>query len=147
MTKTILIVDDDESLSKLVSICLEESGEKVNVMHVETGEEALDYLSGKGRYSDRRLNPVPAVILLDLGLPMMSGMELLKRIKTSDELSSIPVAVLTAMESRGDIKRVFNQFANSCIIKPFGLDEMKKVLNSFAAYWLRYNRLPEEKTH
>jgi CheY-like chemotaxis protein len=145
MLKSVLLVDDDESNASLISICMEESGEKAYIRHVKTAEEALDYMNGKGAYFDRKQNPIPAVIMLDLRLPKMSGLEFLEKIKQCHEFLSVPVAVLTAMESPNDIKKALSSHANSCMVKPFGLESMKSLIRCFAVYWIKYNRLPENR--
>lgn len=148
MAKTVLLVDDDDSLSTLLTACIKESGEIVEIKQVRTAEEALDYIGAineKGGPAGRAALALPSVILLDLKLPKMSGMELLHKLKSDAKMLDIPVTVLTAMESPKDIREVYCEHANSCIIKPFDLDELRSKMKSFASYWIKYNRLPEDK--
>jgi CheY-like chemotaxis protein len=145
MKKPILLVDDDDSLSTLVIICIKEALPEAVITHVNTAEEALDYIENKGSFTDCDKNPAPAALLLDLRLPGMSGLKLLDRIKGIHDYNAIPVVILTAMESPRDIRTLFQHNANSCIIKPFDLDNMKKVMKSFINYWINFNRLPEKK--
>ena len=85
MNKVMLLVDDDDSLSKFIRICVEESGSVMEVRQVTSVEQALDYLKNKGEFSDKEKNPDPALMLLDLGLPKMSGIEFLKQLKNMKE--------------------------------------------------------------
>ena len=143
MNKIILLVDDDESLSKFIKICVEDAGSIMEVRQVTNVEKAMDYLNNKGEFADKNKYPDPALMLLDLGLPKMSGIEFLKILKQKKEFAGMPVVILTAMESAEGIRTAYNNYANSCLIKPFGFDATKELMKSVTSYWGRYNRLPE----
>lgn len=143
MKKVILLVDDDESLSQFMKICIEESGSSMELKQVTDTDKAIKYLNNTDEYSDKTKNPDPAFMLLDLGLPKTSGLEFLKIIKSKKEYLKIPVVILTAMESDSTIKEACTNYANSCLIKPFGYDKTKELMKSITKYWGDYNKLPE----
>jgi DNA-binding response OmpR family regulator len=142
--KIFLLVDDDDGLSKLMKLCIEESGEQIRIVQASSAENAIQYLNNTGDFSDAKSNPKPALILLDIGLPKISGIEFLKQFKATDKNSFIPVVILTAMESSANLKDAILYNCNSCLIKPFGYDETKELMGSAARFWGRYNRLPSE---
>lgn len=143
MNRVMLLVDDDDSLSKFIKICIEESGSDMDIRQVTSTQEAMDYLNNKGIFSDKNKNPDPALMLLDLGLPKMSGIEFLKIIKNNKDLSGMPVVILTAMESSNMIQAAYCSYANSCLIKPFGFEKTKELMKHVTSYWGKYNKLPE----
>lgn len=142
MNKVILLVDDDDSLAKFITICIEETGSIMDVKRVTSVERAMEYLENKGDFMDKEVNPNPALMLLDLGLPKMSGIDFLKELKLKNKYSRIPVVILTAMESSAEIKNAYNNYANSWLIKPFGFEKTKELMKCVTSYWGKYNRLP-----
>ena len=102
------------------------------------GQEALDYLFGKGEYSDAPPT-LPHLILLDLKLPKVSGLDVLKSIKRSDRLYHIPVVILTTSEDRRDITRAYEYHANSFLVKPSDTAEFDQLMEDLKLYWLDHN--------
>jgi DNA-binding response OmpR family regulator len=143
MNKVMLLVDDDDSLSKFIKICVEESGSLMEVRQVASVDKAMDYLQNKGEFADKRSNPDPHVMLLDLGLPKTSGIDFLKQLKNKKEYADMPIVILTAMESTENIRNAYYNYANSCLIKPFGFEKTKELMKSVTSYWGKYNRLPD----
>lgn len=110
------------------------------VQHCETGQEAIDYL--KSSEADGAGENRPGLILLDLNLPGINGREILKQIKNSDNLRSIPVVVFTTSDSEKDINECYQQGANSYITKPVDLDRFREVIDTIKSYWFYTVALP-----
>ena len=143
MNRIMLLVDDDESLAKFIKICVEETGSIMDIRQVTTVEKAMEYINNEGEFADKRKNPAPALMLLDLGLPKTSGIDFLKQFKMNKNFSGLPVVILTAMESYAVLKKAYGNHANSCLIKPFGFENTKELIKRVTSYWGKYNRLPE----
>lgn len=136
---TVLLVEDDETHAMLVMRCFEKM--EVNNIHwVSDGEEAMDYLTHRGKHSDPEKSPRPDLILLDLRLPKRDGHEVLKDIKNSDELRTIPVVILTTSKNMCDVEAAYLNHANSYLVKPLGFDKFQKMTEDLGVYWLRWNQ-------
>jgi CheY-like chemotaxis protein len=105
------------------------------------GQEALDYLYSRGKFSDR-VNENPAVILLDLKLPKVDGLEVLRRIKAEERLRTIPVVVLTSSQEESDIVQSYHLGVNSYIVKPVDFDQFAEAVRQLGGYWLLLNQAP-----
>lgn len=111
-----------------------------NTVHVAmNGEEALAYLFGQGDFSDRQRYPLPDIILLDLKMPGMDGIEVLRRIKGTELLKRIPVVILTSSQEEGDRALSYDHGANSYLVKPVTFDGFLKVVRQIEQYWLLLN--------
>ena len=110
------------------------------IRHVADGEAALDYLFQRGEYADTETSPSPHLVLLDLRLPKIDGLEVLRQIKTDEELRRIPVVVLTSSQAESDIARAGDNYVNSYLVKPVAFDDFRQMLRDFAFYWLVWNR-------
>jgi CheY-like chemotaxis protein len=135
---TILLVDDSENDVLLMRRAFQGASASNSVQLARNGEEAVDYLKGEGRYGDRQLYPVPAVVLLDLKMPRKDGFEVLSWVRQQPVLKRLPIFILTASCRPEDIERAFDLGANAYLVKPStleGLVEMVKCLNS----WLNLN--------
>ncbi len=142
---TILFVEDNHDHAELVLDNLEEH-QVVNVIHhVTDGGPALDYLFRRGAYADPEKSPRPDVILLDLRLPKVDGLEVLRQIKTTDVLQRIPVVILTTSSAESDLDRAYEYHANSYLIKPVEFDAFEKLMGELGFYWLCWNRDPWPK--
>ena len=139
---TILFADDDEDDRMMGREALEESKLANDLHMVEDGEELLDYLYRRGRYSDPATSPRPGLILLDLNMPRKDGREALKEIKADPELRQIPVVVLTTSKAEEDIFRTYDLGVNSFITKPVSFEGLVKVMKSLAHYWFTIVKLP-----
>jgi CheY-like chemotaxis protein len=110
---------------------------------VGDGEEAISYLQGTGRYSKRMEFPLPAVVVLDLNLPGMSGFEVLRWIRNKPGLQTLTVVVLTSSDHISDVNQAYQLGANSFLVKPADLDSLIQIMASFRGYWLWLNHPPQ----
>jgi len=135
----VLLVEDDETHAMLIMRCFG-TMDMNNIHWVSDGEEALDYLMHRGKHEDREKNPRPDLVLLDLRLPRRDGHEVLKDIKNSDDLRSIPVVVLTTSKNEYDVTKAYLNHANSYLVKPLGFDKFQQMIKDLAIYWLKWNQ-------
>ena len=115
---TILLVEDNPAHAELVIRSFEDHRLANKIIHLSDGEAALEYLFQRGIFSDEKSSPRPHVILLDLRLPRIDGLDVLKEIKSSESLRNIPVVILTTSEAERDAERAYEQHANSFVVKP-----------------------------
>ncbi|MCL4744533.1 MAG: response regulator [Burkholderiaceae bacterium] len=113
------------------------------VHHVGDGEEALEFLRRSGRYAQAGAAPRPDLVLLDLRLPGMSGLEVLRTIKSDDDLSTIPVVVLTSSGDPDDVTRAYSFRANSYVAKPLDFERFRAIVRELDFYWSLVNRVPQ----
>ena len=140
---TILMADDDEDDCLLAREALAESRLAISSLHfVQDGEQLMDYLYHRGRYSDLDLSPRPGLILLDLNMPKKDGREALRQIKTDATLRQIPVVILTTSKADEDICRSYDLGANSFITKPVTFSGLVEVMKSLGRYWFETVELP-----
>lgn len=140
---TILVCDDDEDDRLLTQQALEDAHISNNVRFVEDGEQLLDYLYQRGKYSgETGAAPRPGLILLDLNMPKMDGREALKAIKEDPTLSDIPVVVLSTSRMDQDITRSYQLGVNSFITKPVTFTGLVEAMNVLGRYWLEIVELP-----
>ena len=109
---------------------------------MEDGEEALDYLLRRGKYSDPASSPVPHIVLLDLNLPKLGGREVLARIRQTPDLRRVPVVVLTTSQQEEDVLSSYDVGANSFITKPVHSDQFLKAIHTIEDYWFQIVHLP-----
>ena len=139
---TILLVEDNPDHAELVKRNLEEFQVANHINHVEDGEAALDYVYGRGKYSDHKKFPRPDLILLDLRLPKIDGLEVLKQIKRDLTLQAIPIVVLTTSDAEKDLAQAYEYHANSYVTKPVNFDNFSRLLRDLGYYWLAWNKRP-----
>jgi CheY-like chemotaxis protein len=138
----ILLVEDSRMDVELTLDAFREA-RLANTVHVaSSGEQALDYLLGQGRYADRGAFPLPDLILLDLKLPGISGHEVLKRIKSEPVIKRIPVIILTSSKEEGDRTLSYDNGANSYLLKPVSFEGFLAVVRQVGEYWLSLNVKP-----
>jgi CheY-like chemotaxis protein len=137
----ILLVEDNPDDAELAIRALKKSHLANNVTHLIDGAEALDFLFANGRYSERDLNNLPKVILLDLKMPKVNGLEVLQRIKSEPRTKMIPVVILTSSAEDPDIKRSYELGANSYIVKPVEFNNFAKIISDLGMYWLVINKI------
>ena len=142
---TILYADDDAEDRMLVKDAWEESHVANEMAFVEDGEELMDYLHRRGKYTGLANTRLPGLILLDLNMPRKDGREALKEIKSDPVLRSIPIVVLTTSKAEEDILRTYNLHANCYVTKPVDLDQFVKVVKSLEDFWLAIVKLPNHK--
>jgi two-component system response regulator len=139
MTKLILLVEDNVSDEKLALLALKRCGVPCEVDVAHDGAEALDYLFATGAHAGRDPMARPAVILLDLKLPRVGGLEVLRRIRAAPETQSLPVVILTASREDEDLARAYALGANAYLRKPVDFAEFADAAKALAAFWLRFN--------
>lgn len=136
---TILLVEDNPDHAELALRCLEDHRLKNQVVHKADGEAALDYLLQRGTADPEA---PPQIILLDLRLPKVDGLEVLEAVKGSDDLRRIPVVVLTTSQAEQDVARAYELHANSYLVKPIDFEDFSSLLDDLVGYWLTWNRKP-----
>ncbi|MBL0226540.1 MAG: response regulator [Geobacteraceae bacterium] len=139
---TILLVEDNPDHAVLVMRSLGDFKVANRILHVEDGQAALDYLSGNGPYADRMTYPLPNLILLDLRLPKIDGLEVLREIKANAGLKPIPVVVLTTSDAEQDLTKAYEFGANSFLTKPIDFLEFTSLMRDLGFYWLAWNKQP-----
>ena len=141
----ILLVEDNPDHAELILKEFSVNGGLVNrIFLVKDGKEALDYLLREGNYADPEKSPRPGLILLDLKLPKVSGLEVLAGIKSDADLKMIPVVVITTSPEEEDIVKSYGNGVNSYIVKPVKFDNFVKVVREIKLYWTLTNKLPEQ---
>ena len=138
----ILMADDDPDDRMLTRDAFEESRLLNDFDTVEDGEELMDYLHSRGKYSGDAARPKPGLILLDLNMPRKDGREALKEIKSCPELRRIPVVVMTTSKAEEDIVRSYDLGVNSFIVKPVTFEGMVDALRTLGKYWFEIVELP-----
>ena len=138
----ILLVEDNEDHAELVRRNLHDSKVANRLFHVEHGEAALDYLQNHGQYADPSAFPRPHLVLLDLRLPRIDGLEVLSQIKSHPELRRIPVVVLTTSDAERDVALAYERNANSYLTKPVDFAQFSRLLQDLGFYWLAWNKHP-----
>lgn len=138
----ILLVEDNPNDAELAIRALKKNKIANNVEHVIDGEIALDFLLARNEYSDRNINDVPRLILLDLKLPKVDGLEVLRVIKANPITKVIPVVVLTSSKEEKDLIESYNLGVNSYIVKPVDFDKFIEAVRELGMYWLILNQMP-----
>ena len=139
---TILLIEDNPAHAELVMRSFEDHRVTNTIIHLSDGKAALDYLFQRGRYANEQKSPRPHVILLDLRLPLVDGLDVLKEIKSSDTLRSIPVVILTTSSAEKDVFESYNLHANCYVTKPVDLDEFIEAIRKIEDFWLMIVKLP-----
>jgi len=140
--KTILLVEDNTDDEELARIALEESRIANEVRIARDGAEALECLYPEEGDGSRVMSPPPAVVLLDLKLPKVDGMEVLRRIRADERTRLLPVVVLTSSAEEEDILNSYGLGANSYMRKPVDFDQFHDMVKQFGMYWLLLNEVP-----
>ncbi|MFA6224797.1 MAG: response regulator [Methanoregula sp.] len=135
----ILLVEDNEAHAELVIRGMRDPQVANTIHHVSDGEKALDYIFGRGVYMDPVQYPRPNIVLLDLRLPQVDGLEVLMTIKTTPSLLRIPVVILTSSDAKNDIATSYDYHANSYIVKPLDIKTFIKLVKELEFYWLGWN--------
>ena len=143
MSKVILLVEDNRDDEELTLIAFRESRIINEVVVVRDGEEALDYLFGTGAHAGRDVSIHPAVVLLDLNLPKVNGLEVLSRIRANEDTRRIPVVILTSSKEQEDVINSYNRGANSYVRKPVDFAQFLDAAHNLGLYWLVLNEPPD----
>lgn len=138
--KRILIVDDSENDVELTKSVLTQNNLANEIIVAEDGEEALDYLYKRGKFANERGNP--AIILLDMKMPKMNGIEVLKIIRADNQFSAIPIIILTSSREERDLMESYRYGANSYVVKPVDIPQFINAIKSLGQYWIVINQQP-----
>lgn len=138
----ILLVEDNPAHAELIFRSFQQHRVANRIFHVEDGEAALNFLFRRAEFSEPSRSPRPHVVLLDLRLPKIDGLEVLKEMKSAEELQCIPVVILTTSEAESDIARAYRHHANSYLVKPVDFDKFTQLMQDLGYYWLCWNREP-----
>ena len=138
----LLLIEDLEEDAQLTLRALRKNNLVNRIKWIEDGEDALNYLFAKDNYVDRDSHDTPKVILLDLKLPKINGLEVLKQIKSNEITKRIPVIVMTSSKESKDIDLAYSLGANSYIVKPIDFKKFAEVASSLGVYWLMINQNP-----
>ena len=140
--KTILLVEDNPDDEALTLRALNKNNIRNRVVTAHDGVEALDYLFSTGAYAGRDVRDLPQVILLDLKLPRIDGLEVLRRVRADGRTRLIPVVILTSSKEEGDLVKSYGEGANSYVRKPVDFTEFVEAVNKLGMYWLILNEPP-----
>ena len=143
--KVILLVEDNPSDVKLTKRALDKNQITNELVVAEDGGEALDYLFGTGKHAGRDVKDIPAVVMLDLKLPRVDGLEVLQKIRASELTALVPVVVLTSSDQEQDIIASYRLGANSYIRKPVDFSRFAEAVRTLGMYWLLLNEPPRVK--
>ncbi len=141
---TVLLVEDNAAHAELVIRSFEDHRIANKIHHVSDGEEALDYLLRRGAYADPAKSPTPHMVLLDLRLPRIDGLEVLKEIKSVKELEKIPTVIFTTSSAEVDVAKAYGYHANSYLVKPVNFEKFNQLMDDIGFYWLAWNHHPWE---
>jgi two-component system response regulator len=142
--KNILLIEDNQDDIELTIRAFRKNNLKNEIIVIKDGEKAVEYINGTGEYIERDQNKQPAVILLDLKLPKVDGIEILRQIKSNPRMKVIPVVILTSSLEEKDISNGYSFGANSYIRKPVDFNKFQEVVQYLGIYWLLLNELPRE---
>ncbi len=143
--KEILLVEDNPDDEALTLRALKKSNLLNKVAVARDGAEALEYLFGEGRHAGRNASQQPQVVLLDLNLPLLSGLEVLRRMRSDERTKLVPVVILTSSKEEEDLVASYTLGANSYVRKPVDFGEFAKAVNHMGMYWLLLNEMPARR--
>jgi two-component system response regulator len=138
----ILLVEDNMSDAELITRALRKVNLSNNLVHVKDGAEALDFIFARGEYAEREAKKVPKVILLDIKMPRVDGIEVLRQIKSNDDTKTIPVVIMTSSKEEQDIVISYKLGVNSFVVKPVEFHDFAKAVSELGLYWVLVNQPP-----
>ncbi|MDB4902085.1 MAG: two-component system response regulator [Mucilaginibacter sp.] len=139
----ILLVEDNQHDAELTIRSLRKVNLANKLVHLKDGAEALDFIFAKGAFAGRQIENKPKVILLDIKMPKVDGIEVLRQIKSNDITKTIPVVIMTSSKEEQDIITSYNLGVNSYVVKPVDFEGFAKAVAELGFYWLMINELPE----
>lgn len=139
----ILLVEDSAEDAHLVIRALKKNHIGNNIMHLQDGAEALDFIFGKGKFEGRKVEIKPRLILLDLKMPKVDGLQVLKAIKMDERTSSIPVVIMTSSQHDKDLEESYKLGVNSYVVKPVSFENFARAVADLGIYWLMVNQTPK----
>ncbi len=138
----ILLVEDNIHDAEMTIRALKKVNLANNLIHVRDGEEALDFVFAQGKFAGREISRLPKVILLDIKMPKVDGIEVLRQLKTRDSSKIIPVVIMTSSKEEQDIINSYQLGVNSYIVKPVDFEGFAKAVSQLGLYWLLTNQPP-----
>ncbi|HEY0548294.1 MAG TPA: response regulator [Verrucomicrobiae bacterium] len=145
MPKTILLVEDNDDDVFLITRAFKSAGLITPMVRATDGQDAIDYLSGKDRYVDRVKFPMPALVLLDIKMPFISGLEVLRWIRGQPPFAPLPVVMFTTSSQECDVRSAYGSGANAFLVKPARLEECTNIASVIKQFWIDANiALPPE---
>lgn len=138
----VLLVEDNVHDAEMTIRALKKVNLANNLVHVKDGEEALEFIYARGRFSDRQPSDVPKVILLDIKMPKVDGIEVLKQLKAHETSKSIPVVIMTSSKEEQDIISSYQLGVNSYVVKPVDFEGFARAVSQLGMYWLLTNQPP-----
>jgi len=136
----ILLVEDNFSDAKLTIRALQKNNLCNNIVHLSDGAQALDFIFAQGEYSGRSIENKPKIVLLDLKMPKIDGLEVLRAIKKDERTKNIPVIIMTSSKEDNDIRTAYDFGVNSYVVKPVGFDNFSKAVVDLGMYWMLINQ-------
>ena len=136
----ILLVEDNMNDAEMTIVALSQNNLGYKLLHVKDGAAALDYVFCEGKYTGRLIHLKPKIILLDLKLPKLNGIEVLLKIRSDSRTKNIPVIILTSSKEDPDIQKCYDLGVNSYVVKPVEFDEFQKVVSELGLYWMLINQ-------
>jgi two-component system response regulator len=140
----IILVEDNLSDARLITIGLKDTIADHRIVHLKNGEDAIAYLFATGSYENNKDKVLPSLILLDLKMPKISGIDVLEKIKSAGRTKAIPVVVFTSSRIEEDIIRCYDLGANSYVVKPVEFNEFQKFIKEIGIYWTSVNQVKRE---
>lgn len=140
----ILLIEDNPHEAELAIRSLKKNNLANTLKHIDDGAEALDFIFANGVYADREFSPNPKLIILDLKLPKVDGLEILRQIKNDPKTQSIPVAILTSSQEEKDVIESYKLGVNSYIVKPVNFESFSKAVADLGLYWMILNQSPND---
>ena len=139
----ILLVEDNSSDAEMTIDALKKSNLANRLLHLKDGAAALDFIFAHGEYSDREVAATPKVILLDLKMPKVNGLQVLEKIRGDERTKRVPVVVLTSSKEDPDIQKCYDLGVNSYVVKPVEFDKFQKAISDLGLYWMIVNLPPQ----
>jgi len=139
----ILLIEDNLSDAEMTIRILRKSNIANKIIHLEDGFEALEFIFGTGEYANRNISNLPKVILLDLKMPRMNGIEVLLKIKGDERTKKVPVVVLTSSKEDPDIETCYDLGVNAYVVKPVEIEAFSKAISDLGLFWLLINQPPK----
>ena len=136
----ILLVEDSASDAEMTIEALKMNNFGNKIFHVKDGAAALDFIFAEGEYAHRQISIQPKVVLLDLKMPKVNGIEVLQRMKNDERTKRIPIVVLTSSKEDPDIQNCYNLGVNSYVVKPVEFDEFQKAISNLGLFWMIVNQ-------
>ena len=135
----ILLIEDNSEDADLTIRALKKNSVTSRVLHLKDGAEALEYIFCTGQFSERNIEMKPKIVLLDLNMPKINGIDVLKKIKSDERTKIIPVVVLTSSKESPDVATCYQLGANSYIVKPVGFENFMQTITELGLFWLMRN--------